>query len=140
MVTEPAAPGLYLDEDVPYGLRDRLQEMGLDVRVAQEELPLGTADSRQLKSCADNSWVIITINRSHFERLHRLWKILNTWDVMGTDHGGIISVSEGPQNPPLAHEWASRIFELVTGPDGNLIGSMWVWYAAHGEWRPVHDR
>lgn len=139
MVTGGAIPPLYLDEDVPHALRDRLQELGLDVRLAHDELPAGTEDSRHLKACADNSWVIITINRSHFEQLHRLWGILNTWDVLPVHHTGIIS-SEGPQNPPLADEWASQISTLLTQRNGNLLGSMWVWHSGRGDWQQVPGR
>jgi hypothetical protein len=131
MVTAGAAPPLYLDEDVPHLLRDRLGALGFNVRLAVEVLGPATEDSKHLKTCADNSWAIITLNRGDFQRLHRYWRVLHSWELLTTLHGGIISVSG---NPPLADEWASQIAQLVSNTGKALVGSMRVWDLERREW------
>jgi hypothetical protein len=134
VVTGDPAPALYLDEDVPHGLRDRLGQMGFNVRLARDVLPAATEDSRHLKTCAENSWTIITINRKDFERLHKYWQVLRSWALLTTHHGGIISVSG---DPPLADEWVAEIGQLVTSRGANLFDSMWVWHLGRREWELI---
>ena len=131
-MTEQETPSLYLDEDVPHQLGNTLQERGVQARLAKDEMQPGTADVVHMKACADNSWLLVTLNRSDFQRLHWHWTVLRTWDVLPRDHGGILSAT----GHPTGDEWAQPIIDLLSDQGRNLRGSMWVWDIGTREWAP----
>lgn len=128
------SPLVYLDEDVPVRLSDELRALGIPVQLAKDVLPLGTDDATQLKQCADDAFVMVTLNRKDFQRLHWLWMSLNSWNVLNRVHAGILTVWE--QAPALPAEWAPAINDLLRREENNLPGTMWMWSPSKKTWRP----
>jgi len=125
-------PPVYLDEDVPVRLSNELRDLGIPVQLAKDVLKPGTDDATHLKQCADDAFVMITLNRKDFRRLHWLWMSLNSWNVLNRVHAGILTVWE--QAPALPDEWAPAISELLRREANNLPGRMWMWNQSKNEW------
>lgn len=93
MVSSPDSPPVYLDECVDYALVEALRQRGFTVYAAVD---LGTQqlpDDEQLRYAANNGWVILTHNRSHFRRWHARFR------DAGLPHGGIAGI---PQREPFS--------------------------------------
>jgi hypothetical protein len=126
-------PTVYVDENVPDQLVHRLRALGIQTTLARDIMPPATPDADHLKCCADNSWVLITLDQRDFQRLHWLWVNLHSWQVLSIPHAGIISAIQGP---PLPDEWAPSIAALVRDHAASLTGAMWVWNHGRKEWWP----
>jgi uncharacterized protein with PIN domain len=81
---------LYLDEDVPVRVAEILQGHGYDVRTARDEDMLGTSDAEQLAFATENGLVLVTHNRTDFERL-----AVHYFEA-GRTHEGIICAVRRP--------------------------------------------
>jgi hypothetical protein len=63
-------PALYCDEDVSVVLAAMLAR-GFPVSTARDARHPGVTDERQLQAAADADSILLTHNRTDFERLHR---------------------------------------------------------------------
>ena len=79
---------LYVDEDVPYPVVERLRELGHDVLTAFEagQANQGIEDADQLAFATKLGRAMLTRNRRHFIPLHR----------RSAQHAGIISITDDP--------------------------------------------
>lgn len=77
-------PAVYLDEDVSVVVAAILKARGFDVLTARDAGHLGRSDFQQLAFGAEGGRVLLTHNRSDFERLHREWL------EAGKPHAGIV--------------------------------------------------
>ena len=75
---------LYLDEDVSALVALLLRARGFDVATVRDAGRLGQEDAEQLEHATAEGRCIVTHNRVHFERLHRLYL------VTGQEHYGIV--------------------------------------------------
>jgi hypothetical protein len=80
---------LYADEDFPLTVVKELRRLGHDVMTAQEDGHQRKPDSVILARAHSLGRAVLTHNRRHFERLHRL----------GLPHSGILSATQDPKNP-----------------------------------------
>ncbi len=64
---------LYCDEDVSVALAAMLRARGFPVSTARDAGHLGRTDEDQLQVSVDAGRVLLTHNRTDFERLHRRW-------------------------------------------------------------------
>jgi len=83
-----AAPAVYLDACVHYGLTQALRDRGFEVRSAVDEGTTGREDDAQLSYAAEHGWILVTHNERHFRRLHEA----------GQEHAGLLIL---PGTPPL---------------------------------------
>ena len=72
---------LYADEDFPRPIVEELRRLGHDVLTAQDDGRTATPDPIILARAHSLGRVVLTLNRSDFERLDR----------KGADHSGIVS-------------------------------------------------
>lgn len=100
---------LYADEDVFAPLVEHLRQLGVDVLTTRDagRANRGLADEDQLRYATELGRSLLTHNRRHFRRLHRLQP----------SHAGIVAVS---QTLEFARE-ARRLRELLE-PLGSLAG------------------
>ena len=77
-------PPLYCDEDVSIVLAAMLRARGFAVTTARDSGQLGRSDEEQLTFATAGGSVLVTHNRSDFERLHR------SWLEAARSHSGII--------------------------------------------------
>ncbi len=82
MPNPPAA--LYCDEDVSVALAAMLRARGFPVTTTRDAGHLGWTDEQQLQAAADADRILLTHNRTDFERLHREWL------GSGRQHAGIV--------------------------------------------------
>lgn len=84
----------YADEDFPFPVVEILREMGHDVLTTREagNDNLGTPDDEVLSFASAQARAVLTRNRRHFIRLHRLQ----------SDHSGIVVCTHNPDNEQLA--------------------------------------
>ena len=77
---------LYVDEDVPLPVVERLRQLGHDVLTAFEagQANHGIGDADQLAYATNLGRAILTRNRKHFAQLHRRVGV----------HGGIVSITD----------------------------------------------
>ena len=132
MTQTQVPPTVFLDENVPDKVYELLSAAGIPALQARNILPQASQDPAVLKKCADESWVLVTLDRKDFWRLHWLWTALFTWGISGTDHGGIISVN---QAPPLPDEWAAAIINLLNERGEGLVGRLWEWNLTSHAWQ-----
>lgn len=92
---------LYADEDFPFPAVELLRQFGHDVITAQEDGMQGREDEEVLARAHQLGRSVVTYNRRHYERLHRL----------GADHSGILSAKQDLDHPALA----ARIHQALTG-------------------------
>jgi hypothetical protein len=93
---------LYADEDFPYPVVEELRRLGHDVLTAQDDGRNGSLDSDILARAHSLGRVVVTHNRSDFERLHR----------QGAAHSGIVTAKHDHGNHvPLA----ARIHGALAG-------------------------
>ena len=92
---------LYVDEQFPRDVSERLRTMGHDVLTVQEagNANLGIPDEDVLAFAISNNRIVITLNRQDFIRLHRI----------NTDHSGIIVCTNDTNRPRMA----TRINEAI---------------------------
>src|SRR5262249_603515 len=83
---------LYADEDFDYPVVEGLRRLGHDVVTTQEDGRAGSQDPDILARAYSLGRAALTINRRHFERLHR----------QGADHCGILSATRDNDFPALA--------------------------------------
>jgi hypothetical protein len=94
---------LYADEDFPYPAVEALRTLGHDLITAQEDGRDATPDSDALARAHELDRAILTYNRRHYERLHRL----------GQDHSGIISATQDVDHAGLAARIHSALIGLA---------------------------
>lgn|SRR5262249_22786306 len=92
---------LFADEDVPQAAVDHLRALGHDVLTADDAVRKGAADADNLAFAAADGRAVVTHNRRHFLRLHRL----------DDDHAGIIICTRDDADPVGL---AGRIHAAVT--------------------------
>jgi hypothetical protein len=83
---------LYADENFPMPVVQALRQLGHDVLTAQEDGRHSVPDPHILTRAHVLGRVVLTHNRRHFERLHRL----------GSDHSGILSATRDDDFAALA--------------------------------------
>jgi hypothetical protein len=98
---------LYADEDFHYGVVERLRHRGHDVVTVQEAGRQGGSDTQVLADATAAGRAVLTFNRRHFKRLHRL----------NSAHQGIISCTPDDDLDALA----ARIDQAVLAA-GALAG------------------
>jgi len=96
---------LYADEDFPHPAVEALRSFGHDVVTAQEDGRDATPDPDVLARAHELGRVILTYNRRHYERLHRL----------GLDHSGIVSATQDPDHGELAARIDAALDSLTPG-------------------------
>lgn len=96
---------LYADEDFDYPVVTQLRSLGHDVVTAQEAGQGGIPDAAVLAFAVAQGRALLTHNRRHFIRLHRL----------STSHSGILVCTRDDDSIALA----GRIHQAVT-----TLGSM----------------
>src|SRR5687767_8192623 len=87
------APPAYLDECVDQPCVVGLRQRGFDVVTAREAGTLTDPDDSQLAFATRLGRVLVSYNRLHFLRWHRVF------EDQQRPHGGIVLV---PQSPPLS--------------------------------------
>ncbi len=87
------APSVYLDECVDIKLAEALHRRGFTVVTTLAASMLGATDEDQLLYAGAHGLILVTHNRRHFRRLHRLFQ------DDGRSHGGMILLS---RTTPLA--------------------------------------
>ncbi len=80
-----ALPSIYLDECMDPALIEPLRQRGFDV-VPHAPFLRGAADDVQLTFAAQRGWMILSENKRHFRRWHRIFQ------QQGRPHGGIVIV------------------------------------------------
>ncbi len=82
---------LYSNENYPFGIVERLRQLGHDVLTAQEagNGGRGVPDDEVLRFATEQRRAILTHNRRHFFRLHR--------EVSG-QHAGIVACTYDPDD------------------------------------------
>src|SRR5438552_12793435 len=98
---------LYADEDFHYGVVERLRHRGHDVVTVQEVGRQGGSDTQVLADATAAGRAVLTFNRRHFKRLHRL----------NPAHQGIISCTPDDDLDALT----ARIDKAITAA-GTLAG------------------
>jgi hypothetical protein len=96
----------YADENFSYRVVERLRALGHDVLTVQEAGERGHDDARVLQYATGVGRAVLTFNRRHFARLHRL----------SPTHTGIVSCTWDEPDP-----LAARIHQGVT-TSGLLVG------------------
>lgn len=81
---------LFLDEDVPVSIAQRLRARGYVAVTALEAGRLGLTDADHLAYAAEEQYAILTHNRQHFALLHEEWL------AAGRHHAGIIAAFRRP--------------------------------------------
>ncbi len=81
---------LFLNEDVPVGIAQRLRAHGYDAVTAQETGRLGLEGAEQRTYAVGQRRAILTHNRQHFALLHEHWLATRR------DHYGIIAAFRRP--------------------------------------------
>lgn len=99
---------LYADEDFHYGVVERLRRLSHDVQTAQEAGRSGDSDPQVLAAATTANRAVLTFNRRHFERLHRLNPV----------HAGIISCTRDDAD---LDRLADRIHQTIAAA-GPLAG------------------
>jgi hypothetical protein len=102
---------LYADEDFHYGVVERLRQLGHDVRTVQEAGRSGDSDPEVLAAATATKRAVLTFNRRHFERLHRL----------NSAHSGIVSCTRDDAD---LDGLASRIHQAIAATgllDGHCL-------------------
>jgi hypothetical protein len=101
----------YADEHVPSSLVDALRALGHDVLTIQEDglANRGTTDSDVLDRATALGRAVLTNNRKHFHRLHRL----------SPAHAGIVTYTDDADRSALA----ARIDAAVSAP-ASLAGTL----------------
>jgi hypothetical protein len=94
---------LFADEDFPFPVVERLGQLGHDVLTTFEagRANQGISDADQLAFATSLGRAILTRNRRHFARLHRV----------SAHHGGIISITDDPD----LEGQANRIDKALAG-------------------------
>lgn len=92
---------LYADEDFPFPAVEYLRTLGHDVLTAQEDGRTARPDPDVLARAHELGRAVLTYNRRHYERLHRL----------GADHSGILSATQDSDHASLA----SRVHAALDG-------------------------
>ncbi|MBI4202366.1 MAG: DUF5615 family PIN-like protein, partial [Chloroflexi bacterium] len=72
------APQFFLDANVPPVLGRQLSGIGFAVHYP-EALGTSLSDQGLIRECAPRGWVLLTLNRKDFWRLHWLWMSLREW-------------------------------------------------------------
>lgn len=98
---------LYVNENFPMPTVEELRRLGCDVLTTLEAGKAGQAisDEQVLEYAREQKRILITLNRKHFIRLHRLHP----------DHAGIIVCTFDPDFVGLAQ----RIQAAIEGMEGN---------------------
>ena len=96
---------LYADEDFPHPAVEALRNLGHDIITAQDDGHDATPDPEVLARAHTLGRVILTYNRRHYERLHRL----------GSDHSGIVSATQDTDHGGLAARVHGALISLVPG-------------------------
>ena len=97
---------LYADEDFTYPVVVALRSSGHDVLTVQEDGRTGVADADLLARARALGRIVLTFNRRHFERLHRLGQI----------HSGIVSCTRDTNFAALASRIDHNLSGRATGP------------------------
>ena len=84
---------LYLNENIPYTIKPFLDELGINFIHTNDARNQGSLDEPQLEYASKNGYVLVTLNRRDFRRLHLDW--ISKKKV----HTGIILLS--PETPDL---------------------------------------
>lgn len=98
---------LYADEDFAFPVIVLLRQLGHDALTVQEDGRISAADVDILDRAHGLGRAVLTFNRRHFERLHRL----------GQAHSGIVSCTRDDDFAALA----TRIDKALMG----LAGGRW---------------
>jgi len=96
----------FADENVPLPLVEALRALGHDVLTAYEagRANQGIADPDVLQYAAGVGRAVLTANRKHFHRLHRL----------SAAHAGIVTFTEDPDATALALRVHGQVAGLST--------------------------
>ena len=105
---------LYSNENYPFGIVERLRELGHDVLTAQEagNGGRGVPDEEVIRFATEKRRAILTHNRRHFFRLHR---------ELNRQHAGIIACTYGPNEARQAALIDSAIASLGSTFEGQVL-------------------
>ncbi len=123
---------LYLDEDLG-GFATALREQGHDVlSVVAEADRRGKTDAWHFNEAIAQARILLTWNKDHFQYLHRLWTALNTLNVVGAKHSGIVT-ADGRRGAILPADWIPVLRDKLASADP-LEGRMWIWISSQRKW------
>jgi hypothetical protein len=84
------APTVYLDECVDQDLAASLRARGFGATTTRDEGMSGAGDEQQLQFATQRGWTLISHNKRHFQRWHRVFQ------QQGRTHSGIILLPKSP--------------------------------------------
>lgn len=96
---------LYADENFPFPTVEELRNLGHAVLTAQEDGRSGADDPDILARAHTLTRSVLTLNRRHFERLHR----------QGADHSGIVAAKRDDDFVALASRIHAALAKLAPG-------------------------
>lgn len=103
---------LYLNENVAIQLVALLSQRGIEAVHTLNVGNRGVSDEVQLEYAAKQGYILLTHNRRHFRRLHRVWV------ERGQNHAGIIVVgyAEPERLAERVHLFFERVYPTATPP------------------------
>ena len=123
---------IYLDEDVSVEIVPLLSGRAHDVVHAYDLNNRQLPDTDHLLYAANAGRVMVTHNRTDYEKLHLLWLALNSWHVMNRAHPGILTT----WGQISANLWGNLLDDFLSQNE-NLQNQMWRWRRRQQEWESV---
>jgi hypothetical protein len=112
------APPVYLDECIDRPCAEGLRRRGFDLLTTRDAGVLSSGDERQLAHATRLGRVLLSYNRVHFLRWHRVF------EEQGRPHGGIVIL---PQSPPLSRRVLRAAMLLDWIADQDFHSRVFTW-------------
>jgi hypothetical protein len=122
-------PQVYFDENVPVNLADFLRRAGVTVHLPQNIGTLGKEDAVHLQTSSTQGWVLVTLDRRDFRRLHWLWMGLYYWGLTPRPHSGILTINDAERTSLTG--WPTALLQKLPGL---LPGEMHMWRPSESRW------